>query len=129
MTDTTIDQEAEALLRAASSRLTDPREAECLLCYVVRMLDDFGCTTRLRWARHYRDLRAPRATALEVRLLKIGGICDCRILAIGYRFAAGRCHVDGREDRVAPGTRPSCAGVRRGSTRPCGPWPRPRWPW
>ena len=46
----------ETQLRLVSTALTDPGERECLLCYVWRMLE-FGFTG-LRWATHYRDLRA-----------------------------------------------------------------------
>jgi hypothetical protein len=40
--------DVERELRILSSSLTDPREGECLLCYVHRMLE-LGCTG-LRWA-------------------------------------------------------------------------------
>ncbi|MDX6357453.1 MAG: hypothetical protein QOH37_507 [Nocardioidaceae bacterium] len=46
---------------------------ECLYCYVARMLDEHGRDCTLRWAGHYRDLRAPRATTLERRLGSMGG--------------------------------------------------------
>ena len=39
MEEMTIDQEAEQLLRGAAADLTQPRERECLTCFVVRMLD------------------------------------------------------------------------------------------
>jgi hypothetical protein len=126
MTDTTIDQEAEALLRAASSLLTDPHEGECLLCFVARMLDDFGCDTTLRWAARYRDVRAPRARALEQRLGSVGGFCDCEIFLNGYQLAEALCDHDEWGDRVAPAARPTCTGARGGSTKPCSAWQRQR---
>ena len=85
-------------LRILSSALTDPHDGECLLCYVYRMLEH-GCTG-LRWALHYRDLRAPRATALEARLGQKGGYCDCEIFMNAYE--------------PAPGALVSRPGVRRG---------------
>ncbi|MCB0912400.1 MAG: DUF2695 domain-containing protein [Propionibacteriaceae bacterium] len=77
-------QEAEAILADASSALLDPPQGECLLCYVGRMVDEFGCDGRLRFATHYRDARAPSATALERRLGRRGGYCDCEIFLNGY---------------------------------------------
>jgi hypothetical protein len=129
MSDTTIDQEAEALLRAASSLLTDPREGECLLCFVARMLDDFGCDTTLRWSLRFRDARAPRATALAARLGDVGGFCDCEIFLNGYRVAEALGDVDESGDRIGLAAPPDCAGARRGSTRPCGAWERRRRAW
>ncbi len=126
MHDITIDQEAEALLRAASRELTEPRAGECLLCFVMRMLNDFGCDNTLRWAERYRDLRAARATALAERLGNVGGFCDCEIFLNGYRTAVHLCDRDEWGDLVAPDPRPSCGGARRGSTRPCTTWERQR---
>lgn len=51
----------EQELRVLSVAITEPLPGECLVCYVVRMLD-FGCKGH-RWLERYRDLRAPRATA------------------------------------------------------------------
>jgi hypothetical protein len=60
----------ERELRHLSVLITQPEPAECLHCYVYRMLE-FGCTG-LRWAKRYSDLRAPRATALERHLMSKG---------------------------------------------------------
>ena len=49
---TTIEGELVTL----SGALPLPKERECLLCYVYRMLE-FGCKG-LRWAKRWRDLRA-----------------------------------------------------------------------
>jgi hypothetical protein len=125
MTDTTIDQEAEMLLRAASTRLTAPHEGECLLCFVARMLDAFGCDTSLRWAPRYRDVRAPRAVALERRLDNVGGFCDCEIFLNGYTLVRELLVRDVHTDELEPPAElPDCAGVRRTSTRPCANWER-----
>ena len=97
--------DTERELRILSTALTEPHERECLLCYVHRMLE-YGCTG-LRWAVRYRDLRAPRATAMERRLGEKGGYCDCEIFLNGYRAGAGavdpaagvrggRCHLHRR---------------------------------
>ena len=80
-----VISETEDELRRAAADLTAVRPAECLLCYVHRMLE-LGCTG-LRWAQRYRDLRAPRATALERRLGQRGGFCDCEIFLNGYTLA------------------------------------------
>jgi hypothetical protein len=72
----------ERELRNLSVEITQPRPGEWLHCYVYRMLE-FGCTG-LRWAQRYRDLRAPRATALRRRLMSKGAGCDCEIFMNGW---------------------------------------------
>ena len=125
--------ETERELRILSTALTDPRDGECLLCYVHRMLE-YGCTG-LRWAVRYRDLRAPRATALGRRLGEKGGYCDCEIFLNGYEPAHelwipsreyvedGVTYVD---DLEWPKQLPACRGVRAGSTQGCTVWGRQR---
>ena len=125
MNELTIDKEAEELVRAVAASLTVPgRDGECLLCFVARMLDDFGCDTTLRFAKHYRDLRAPRATALEARLGRIGGFCDCEIFMNGMTLAEHHLERDETGESRAPERLPICVGVRRGSTRGCANWVR-----
>ncbi len=137
----TIDVEAEIVLRDAASRLLTPLPGECLACYENRMLADFGCDNTLRFARAYRDERAPRATALERTLGDRGGYCDCEVLWNVFevarelwtpeRWEAGE---DGEGDfyieAEPPDQIPACATVRGGSTQPCHWWQRqrrPRW--
>ena len=119
-----------AALAALSAALTAPAPKECVLCYVVRMLDAFGCDTTLRWARHWRAVRLPPATGLERRLQARGGFCDCEVFLNGWtlRDELQVPDEDGRPDR--PAERPPCTGVGPRSSRPCGiwrPWRRPRW--
>ena len=125
--------DTEGELRDVSSALTDPRERECLLCYVYRMLE-YGCTG-LRWALRYRDLRAPRATALERRLGRRGGYCDCEIFLNGYEPAhelwipSREADEDGDtylDDLKWPKQLPACRGARAGSTKGCALWVRQR---
>lgn len=126
--------DTERELRALSVALTTPYERECLLCYVFRMLP-LGCLG-LRWATRYRDLRAPRATALAQRLGRKGGFCDCEIFCNAYVLAPELWHWPDDSDRDAPtgvsrprhpDPMPRCQGVRRGSTQPCWLWePRER---
>ena len=123
MSDLGIDQEAEAIVRALASDATQPQPGECLACYVARMLEEFGCDCTLRFARHYRDLRAPRASGLERRLGALGGFCDCEIFLNGLRLF-DRTQKD---DPSGSPMLPACRGVRRGSTRPCALWARQRW--
>ena len=88
MTDMTIDEEAEQFLTLTAEQLTGVREQECLFCYVARMLGEHGCDTTLRFARSYRDQRAPRATAIERRMGQLGGFCDCEIFLNGMTLGA-----------------------------------------
>ena len=116
-------------LRLYSRQLTEPREGECLTCYVYRMLE-FGCTG-LRWATRYRQLRAPRATALEGRLLSKGAGCDCEIFYNAYTYRPPYLSYDPASGGYDfPEEPPACRGVGRGSTQPCELWtPRQRGQW
>lgn len=122
--------EVEQELHTLATDLTAVRPRECLLCYVYRMLEH-GCVG-LRWALHYRDTRAPRATSLERRLEQQSAYCDCEIFANAYQLAP---HLLVRpepvvEDGVSyeqeyatyPDPLPDCLGVRAGNTRGCGLW-------
>lgn len=127
-----VDTERE--LRVLSAELTEPRSGECLLCYVWRMLD-LGCTGP-RWAPHYRDRKAPRATALEPRLGERGGFCDCEMSLNGYELTpelwtpprevegAASLRVRGGAAGQPPAQPPPRRGVRAGSTRGCMLWVR-----
>lgn len=126
----TIEQ-AERVLVELSSALFSPRPGECVLCYVYRMVAEFGCDCRLRFATHYRDLRAPRATGLERRLGQSGGYCDCEIFLNGYEprppYSVPVVNDDIAENESLltwPDSMPRCAGVRAGSTQPCSLWGR-----
>jgi hypothetical protein len=91
------------------------------------MLRAFGCDTTLRWAREFRDQRAPTATALERRLGDLGGFCDCEIFLNGWQ--PRDLVLDENGEEVYPAVMPSCRGVRRGSTQPCSLWvPKPPGP-
>jgi hypothetical protein len=59
-----VVDEAEAFVRQRATELVRPRENECLCCYVARLLDEFPCDGSHRYALHYRDAKAPRASAL-----------------------------------------------------------------
>lgn len=132
MTTKSLVTETEHHLRQLAAHLTDPQPGECLLCYVYRMLE-LGCTG-LRWASHYRDVRAPRATALERRLGQAGGYCDCEIFFNGYELASQYWIPEKEEvdedgvtyvtDATYPEPMPACLRVGRGSTRGCELWVR-----
>jgi hypothetical protein len=71
----------EAELVQLSGLLTEPGERECLRCYLLRMIYEFGCDGRHRWTIRWRDRRAPRATGLVRRLQRLGACCcDCEVL-------------------------------------------------
>jgi hypothetical protein len=79
MTDNIADA-VEADLIALSGALTEPAERECLRCFLLRMLNEFGCDGTHRWTIRWRDLRAPRARGQLRRLADLGGCCDCEVL-------------------------------------------------
>lgn len=110
--ETPLVTEAEQLVQALAAAITEPRDGECLACYLDRLLRTAPCDGTHRLARRYRDAMAPRATALERRMSDRGGHCDCEILWNVY---------DSKSDEVSP-----CLLVRRGSTTPCGLWERHR---
>lgn len=127
-TNNTLAQviELEASLRGLSRQLTTPRPGECLHCYVIRMLPQFGCSG-LTWATRYRDLQAPRATALARRLSGQGAFCDCEIFLNSYSLAPDLLTYDpATGDYVVPDVPPGCRGVRAGSVQPCRVWTRRR---
>jgi len=70
-----IIDEAESLVRRLATELTRAREGECLCCYVARQLDDYPCDGTHRHAFRFRDVSAPRATALHERLSRLGACC------------------------------------------------------
>lgn len=132
---------AEAIVFELDRRLNRPEVGECLYCYVDRMLDEHGCDATLKWATRFRDLRAPRATALEDRLRRRGGFCDCEIFLNAVRLIehAQRTAPDWRdwwddcggcddcrrqEDELEGGPVAPCRTVRAGSTQHCGLWAR-----
>lgn len=134
MTAESVISEAEAVLGSVTDDLLGVRDRECLLCYVHRMLGRYGCSG-MRWASHYRDVRAPRATALERRLGQGGGFCDCEIFLNAYtledRFVVPpRKYEEGgvvyETEPSWPKPFPECHGVRAGSTQSCGLWRRRR---
>jgi hypothetical protein len=75
-----IAREVEAEVAWLSRRLTEPHERECLRCFLLRMINEFGCDGTHRWAGHWQEERAPRATKLLRRLAQLGGCCDCEVL-------------------------------------------------
>ncbi len=105
--------------------LLDPREGECVLCFVRRALGECGCDHTLRWTLRFGALRVPGATSLPQRTEAAGGSCDCAVFRHGYRLRRALCERDLHTDELRePATPPGCAEVRRTSARPCGNWVR-----
>jgi hypothetical protein len=106
---TDVVTEIEQQLAAFSRDLTEPGDRECLRCYLLRMLEEFGCDNTHRWTERWRSLRAPRAQALLRRLAARGACCcDCEVILNVFR------------DYPDTGRLLPCAGVSRaGSTKPC----------
>ena len=71
----------EAELAELSRQLTEPRERECLRCFLLRMISEFGCDGTHRWTVRWRDLRARGARDLVQRVQRRGGCCcDCEVI-------------------------------------------------
>lgn len=129
-----IVAEAEEVLAAAADFMLSPHDRECLICYVSRMIDEFGCRGN-RFMVRYRDLRVPNATGMLRRLGQMGGYCDCELFLNAYEFNPAHLipgyEIDHGEyvEEVwprYPEPFPDCLGVRRGSTQPCNLWIRMR---
>ncbi len=103
--------------------LSQPRERECLCCYVARMLAKVPCDNSLRLALHYRDVAAPRASGLAQQLSRMGGYCDCEMLMNSYGLREPEEDVD-TEVVADSDVMPTCRGVRAGSVEPCKNWVR-----
>jgi hypothetical protein len=92
-----------------ADELTTPVDSECLRCFLLRMINEFGCDGTYRWTIRWRDMRAAQPGGLLRQLQLRGGCCcDCEILL-----------------NVFPDYPPAeaplpCAGVNRpGSSKPC----------
>lgn len=124
-----VVRDAEEYLQRVVAEVMAPHPAECVLCYVTRMIGEHGCDETLRWTGRFRELRSPRATALEARMQAVGGFCDCEILSNGYRLRREHLERDIHTDELRePDRPPNCGGVGRlDSTKPCTVWePRRR---
>jgi hypothetical protein len=140
MERTSITEQAERILHDVASTLMTPAAGECLVCFVARQLDEFGCNGTHRFASHYRDRSAPRATALLARLSAMGACCcDCEMFVNTYEpaprlWTQAHRSVDSKDvdsddgdectDAKPPDTMPPCETTRRGSTKPCANWER-----
>lgn len=123
-------REAASLLAATALAEMPPHRNECLLCYVSRLLHVLGCDRSLRIAERFREVNAPRATAMARRLKQIGATCDCQIEAVhGIRSSVIEYEDTLAEQfpdapRLETALRFGCYGVRKGSTQPCLGWMR-----
>lgn len=123
MSETSLAAEAEHYLAAVIER--EPQERECLVCFVARMLDEFGCDGSLLWTRRFRDLRSPTATAVERRYGEQLVPCDCLVVHKAHRPTRELMVRDVHTDELEwPDRMPPCAGVRRTNTRACANWER-----
>ena len=107
MADNTAD-DLEIELADLAERLTTPGEHECVRCYLIRMVNEFGCDGTYRWTIRWRDVRAAQPRGLLRQFERRGGFCDCEVLINVF-------------PDYPPVPRPlPCAGVTRpGSARAC----------
>jgi hypothetical protein len=95
-------------LTELAQQLTAPGETECVRCYLLRMVTEFGCDGTYRWTIRWRDVRAAQPRGLLRQFELRGGCCDCEILFNVF------------PDYPDSATRLPCAGVPRpGSAKPC----------
>jgi hypothetical protein len=124
VTDVTAEG-AELFTARLADELVAVRARECVACYVLRMVHQFGCAQGLRFTLRWRDERAPRATALPRRLVGMGATCDCELLFNVWEPSAAISVWNSVVGRPEPPPRmPPCTGHRPRSTRACGNWQR-----
>ncbi len=75
-----ISRAVESEIADLAERLTAPGRAECLRCYLLRMITEFGCDGTYRWTVRWRDVRAAKPGVLLGQLERRGGCCDCEVL-------------------------------------------------
>ena len=103
-----MSREVETELADLAERLTAPGRAECLRCFLLRMITEFGCDGTFRWTIRWRDVCAGQPGKLLDQLAGRGGYCDCEVLVNVY------------PDYPPVDVALSCAGVPKpGSSRPC----------
>ncbi len=79
-----------------------------LVCFLVRMITEFGCDGTFRWTIRWRDICAARPGNLLDQLADRGGFCDCEVLMNVY------------PDYPPVSAPVPCAGVPKpGSSRAC----------
>ncbi len=82
-----VEVRAERVVHDHFEDVAQPRGDECLMCYLQRVVEAFGCDTTLRWSqrwiRHQRNVRR-RVGGLSRELRRRGGFCDCEVLMNVY---------------------------------------------
>ena len=73
-------QAVESEIADLAEQLTAPRRDECLRCYLLRLITEFGCDGTYRWTIRWRDVRASSPRSLLSLLSRRGGFCDCEVL-------------------------------------------------
>jgi hypothetical protein len=84
-----IGIEAEQSIRILSQSLTQVHDGECLYCYLVRMIEEFGCAGTHRFTERWRDAQ-PRHKPALVRWLQDNGGCCCDCEVVMNVFSRGR---------------------------------------
>jgi len=70
----------ESEIADLAERLTAPGPDECLRCFLLRMITEFGCDGTYRWTIRWREVRAGQPRSLLSQLGRRGGFCDCEVL-------------------------------------------------
>jgi len=101
-------REVESEIADLAERVTAPGPDECLRCFLLRMITEFGCDGTYRWTIRWRDVRSTQPRGLLDQLGRRGGFCDCEVLMNVF------------PDYPQVSVALPCAGVARpGSWRPC----------
>jgi hypothetical protein len=81
-----LGTDVEVELRLLSERLTEVVAEECLYCYLVRMLGDFGCAGGHRFSDRWAAAQRRAMPRLVSWLVANGGCCcDCEVVLNVFR--------------------------------------------
>ncbi len=80
-------EQAERVVRKRLVEVAGPRGAECLPCYLQRVVSTYGCHGTLQWTHRWQGhqrTRRVRTGGLTQGLRDRGGFCDCEVLMNVY---------------------------------------------
>ena len=87
MPEKDVVTQAEKVVRRELVELVGPRQAECLACFLLRVIPAFGCDNRLTWTHRWQGAmrsRRIRTSGLTAYVKSRGGYCDCEVLLNVY---------------------------------------------
>lgn len=94
----------EAYAGELAEHWTGPHPAECLSCYLVRVIEEFGCSGSHEWTSRWCDAQ-PGESSWVLPWVQHNGSCCCDCEVVLVVLAGGRPSQRHRQLRCS-GTRP-----------------------